>query len=401
MDAPFIPVLKVEKNKKTAFGAIQSDIFKQKEMISVSLRDFSNKAEVPITSAANVVSIIDHHKTDIQSSKPWNCIISDTESCNTIIAEHLFNQYDMYSRPYSGNDTVDQITKEKHLDSEKRRTLVKLLAQRTDASNDTYFVDINRELHDYELLLHAILDDTDLLSKTSIRDLICIAELIDRIVSITDRRRNSILRTQVEQLNSDKKVIKEIILEHPFMQTTMKRIYTMRIEQVEEDILSLSSSLFSDTKYMSDVSICQVKLFPDNITSLNEHYDNLTHHWKQLITDSKRDTRLDILFFSTLKQKHHTNTNQPLDKMLIRFQQNDTARSKLMHFLNHFLTQQSLLSCTIKLNTHPNETSFFAELAHLENVTIKDTHAIQSTLIIEYPASQVNSRKKQIAPFIL
>ncbi|MDA8773517.1 DHH family phosphoesterase [Chlamydiia bacterium] len=401
MDAPFIPVLKVEKNKKTAFGAIQSDIFKQKEMISVSLRDFSNKTEVPITPAANVVSVIDHHKTEIHSSKPWNCIISDTESCNTIIAEHLFNQYDLYSKPYSEKDTLAEITKEKKLNSEQKRTLVKLLLQRKETTEQFYFVDINRELHDYELLLNAILDDTDLLSKTSIRDLMCIGELIDRIVSIQNKYRNSILRDQIDQMNSDKQTIKQTIFKHPFMQATMKRIYTMRIEQVEEDISTLSSGLFSDTKYMSDVSICQVKLFPDNIASLSKHYDKLIANWKQLLTDSKRDTRLDILFFSTLKHKHHTNSNQTLDKMVIIFQQNDTARSKLMHFLNHFLTQQSLSSLKIKLNTHPNETSFFAELAHLENVTIKGTHEMQSTITIEYPASLVNSRKKQIAPFIL
>ena len=149
-------------------------------MISVSLRDFSNKAEVPITSAANVITL------SITTKRIFNHQTLELHYIRHRIMQHnhcrhSFNQYDMYSRPYSENDIVDQITKE-HLDSEKRRTLVKLLAQRTDASNDTYFVDINRELHDYELLPRN-LDDTDLLSKTSIRDLICIAELIDRIVS--------------------------------------------------------------------------------------------------------------------------------------------------------------------------------------------------------------------------
>ncbi len=74
------------------------------------------------------------------------------------------------------------------------------------------FVSPQREIVEYFHFLYAILDDTDLLSKISIRDVNCIAELINRLKTL-------MLGKEVEVIDLD-----DIPHDENFKKTAAKRI---------------------------------------------------------------------------------------------------------------------------------------------------------------------------------
>ena len=49
-----------------------------------------------------------------------------------------------------------------------------------------FFIHPAREFREYLCFLHAILDDTDLLTKVSSRDLECVAQFLNRLKSLSD-----------------------------------------------------------------------------------------------------------------------------------------------------------------------------------------------------------------------
>src|SRR5207253_3156761 len=118
------------------------------------------------------------------------------------------------------------------------RILQRLLQRRIAAQTaDLFFVHPQREFYEYLFFLHAILDDTDLLTKVSNRDVECVAQLLNRLKSLSLGREAEII--SFDDLPRDKSFAKtaaQRILQQPDLYSLYKQIYDFRELEVESNL---------------------------------------------------------------------------------------------------------------------------------------------------------------------
>ena len=134
-----------EKGNLIPLGIIHASDVHKNTLGTVTLRDFCNREETKIPSYFEVISVIDHHKSHLQTTSAPMVLISDSQSSNVLCAELSFQINDAFS---IGNMTVHQIEEQlKHLHKDfssnenKRifqRLLQRLLVSQTQGS---FFVD--------------------------------------------------------------------------------------------------------------------------------------------------------------------------------------------------------------------------------------------------------------------
>jgi hypothetical protein len=153
-------------------GAIYAADLRKPTLGTVSLRDFCNPDEMTIPSYLAVISVIDHHKSELNTFTPPMALIADVQSCNTLVAGCAFAINDRYSL---AGQTLEKIDEQIRKATDSHRILQRLLKRREAAAlcNASFYVHPDRETLEYLHFLYAILDDTDLLSKTSAADLEC------------------------------------------------------------------------------------------------------------------------------------------------------------------------------------------------------------------------------------
>lgn len=164
-----------------------SDLYQEK-LGTVTLRDFSNKEETKVPPYLDVISMIDHHKTSMVTSSAAQMTIADAQSSNVITAKMSFAMNRNYSL---GNMTLEQIEKQiatlqnKVWNPSEARILKTLIQRKLAAhSRGAYFVSSDREFMEYKQYIHAIFDDTDLLTKMTPLDVEVVKELLNRLKSL-------------------------------------------------------------------------------------------------------------------------------------------------------------------------------------------------------------------------
>ena len=408
-----------DKGKHVPVGIIPSTTLRKSTLGTVTLRDFSNREETSIPPYLEVISVIDHHKTELTTKAPPMLLICDAQSCNALVAELAFQINDKYSL---GGMTPDSIASQLKDLSEKDQTaqtlrLKRRLLQRQMAalSNQSTYIDPIREYLEYLQFLHAILDDTDLLTKISQRDVHITAELLNRLKSLMLGR--EVETVHFDDIPHDANYTKECakrLLVSPDLYALYSKIYKQREVHVDAEIDHLAkgepSILFEDTKIQNNCArIGQTKIFSDNYPTLAKHVDSLRSTWlenAQIVYKEHPAILLHMQMITTIASAEELFSGKELaydhqDELWVWIPGDGLSISHLKAFLTSFRT--STQAPNIKeiefLGSNAAELSQIFTESFLP-VPHKTTDKNFPIAVIHYTAGTLNSRKAMISPYL-
>ncbi len=404
-------------------GIIKSEDVKKGKLGTVTLRDFCNRSEVKIDSNLEIISVIDHHKTDLKTKTPPLAITGDVQSCNVLVAEQAFKINDPYSLGGIAKASLHkqlQVGSTKLLTSSliriKNRVLRRLLAL---GQAQDYYIHPQREFLEYLSFLHAIIDDTDLLSKATKRDVYCIAEILNRLKSIADQKEIEIIH--FDQLKDDQNfvasAVREIVTNRE-MYEIYKGIFKKREDSVEQAILETargkSSAFFLDTKEQNGCCrIGQSKGFTRNIPTFEKNFEKLLKLWvdkAQEIYSNQSQLDLHIHMTSTIPSADDTYKGKSQDYahkdyMWIWIPDTHQAINHLTSFLNAFKgspkAQANHMEYQVLGDHNCDYQSIFKH--HFIDAPTKNKMGIKKKMpvvILSFDAGTLNSRKAQITPYL-
>lgn len=417
----------VMANKDGSFwplGIIKAEEVRKPTLGTVSLRDFSNRNEVHIDSQLEVISVMDHHKLNLKTSSPIVAHLADVQSCNTIAAEEAFKIHDQYLFEYQSKESLVnemQINQTSHNHAAYRlqnRILKKLNAT---FEPKEYFIHSQRALFEYLSYIHAIIDDTDLFSKMTPRDLTCVTELLNRIKSIHDKKEVEVLHFDDIENNAEfmKKAVQKLVKNHE-MYAIYSGIFEKREKDIEQALKAAvngkSFEIFSDTKEQNGCCrVGQTKFFAQNSPTLENHLESLIEVWWKKAQESHQSHSfldLHIHMVSTIPNaddvyKEGTKNHSHKDYLWIWAPHAPQAIAHLTYFLNAFKNCAELRSNHIQFQVLTDEKAdvdYEGLLKHhfLSCPSFKSSkiHKKMPVIILSFDAGTLNSRKVHITPFL-
>ena len=406
-----------DKDRHVPVGIIPATALSKDILGTVTLRDFSNREETKIPPYLDVISVIDHHKTELTTTSPSMVLICDAQSANALVADLTFTINDKYSTGGMSLKEIDSQLKSLSSDTPSNLRIQRRLLQRKMAASSppNTFIDPTREYLEYLHFLHAILDDTDLLTKISSRDIQTVAELLNRLKSL-------MLRCEVEIIHFDDipqgpnhtKECAKRLLTHPDLYALYSKVYKSREAHVDQEIARLanneSSILFEDTKIQNNCArIGQTKIFTDNYPTLSKYIDSLRSIWlqnAQSVYKEHQEIALHMQMISTIASADEVfsgkeRTYDHLDELWVWIPHTNIATSSLKSFLSSFrLTAQASQVIEIELlGENSRELSRIFTESFLA-VPHKISNHNLPIAILRYPAGILNSRKAMITPHL-
>ncbi len=405
-------------------GVVRSKDLREHGLGTVSLRDFCNLEEVRMASYFEVISVVDHHKSTLKTASVPTALIGDTQSCNVLLAELAFAIHDKYSLGGMTPEKIEAQVQEVSLKlthPSQMRLLQRLLQRRLVAqSGSPFYVHPKREFTQYLFFLYAILDDTDLLTKVSRRDLACVAQLLNRLKSLLLGYETEIIH--FDDIPQDKHFVKTAtrkILLHPDMHSLYQKIYQLREGEVEANlrfcIEGLPSNIFLDTKEQNGCArIGQTKIFSSNFPYFLQHAEEIRSVWlhkSQEVYKSEPEINLHLHMISTIASANEVYTNQigpyphkdelwfwvPLDSQ--------QGRLHLHSFLSGFQYATKDFKETLSLECVGKEGEeyqaiFQQHFAHVSASLSPHSSLPSSMAILRFKAGALNSRKSMVTPYL-
>lgn len=405
----------------TPLGIIPAGELFRTTLGTVTLRDFCNRDETKIPSYLEVISVIDHHKSILQTSAAPVVTISNAQSSNSMVAELAFAINDAFG---TGGMTKEEIARQiqeeaKDLStSSKRRVFQRLLQRQTVTEQaNSFFIDPAREFVEYLHFLFAILDDTDLLTKVSIRDVDCVASLLNRLKSFSlGKEVETVHFDDIPQNDKFLAVAARRLLQNPELFSLYHKIYVAKEEGVDENIRlcveGKPSTLFADTKVQNGICrVGQTKMFAKNFPLFKTHVDSIRTRWlkeAQTFQHDRPECDLHIHMISTLAgaedlYRGSLDNFDHLDELWIWIPMNETAIGHLKNFLNGFRSLPQLQNSSTQVEFLGENAHEFEQIFTESFMACPHQKAKKPTLpiaIIRFKAGTINSRKAQIAPFL-
>ncbi|CAM0116975.1 hypothetical protein RSOCI_01350 [Rhabdochlamydiaceae symbiont of Dictyostelium giganteum] len=419
---PDVTILRQDDNKVTAsLGVITAKEISHTSLGTVSLRDFSNYEETKVPSYLEVISVLDHHKCHLVTKGAATISLSDAQSCNVLVAEKSLTLSDPYALGGSTLQEVQEQIKEieGNLNTPSTLRIFQKLLQKLSIfqQNTPYFVAKEREIMEYLHYLYAILDDTDLLSKVTYQDVMCIKELLNRLKSLSLGREVEIIH--FDDIKIDELFVKkaaERILQNKDMYSLYQKIYALKEQNVDEHLLlaaqGLLSNLWSDTKEQNGCCrIGQTKMFANNYALFSSNRDELYHKWQERASESSlNNTKLDLhlQMISTIagaeeKYKGGSQGYTHLDELWIWTTSTQEAFSHLKFFLQGFLSSSHVARLSLQVESLGKEWETFIQ----KEFPVIDIYSsekcgreVNQGIILRYPAAALNSRKAVISPYL-
>jgi len=357
-------------------GIVRREDLQKPFLGTVSFRDFCNLEEVKMAPYLAVVSVIDHHKTSLQTVLAPFALIGDAQSSNTLVAEQAF----------------------RHIDR---------------VQEAPYYVHAEREKLDYFLFLHAILDDTDLLTKVTTLDIEIVMDLLNRLKRLTGSSHPPLSLQGISYGPSFTEQASQRILRDPDMYALYSQLHRSRQEEMEKGLkMALkgdSLSLFQDTKEQNRCCrIGQIKLFPSLLPLFDRAHEAIQTLWQKKVEDIyKRRPEMDLhlMMVSTIPTadelfKGDASPTPHLDELWVWIPPTQLAQEHLSSFLNQFRASQGGridFHLVLKGHSGPLEETFARNWPTLPPQR-EDGH--EQIAILRYKAGSLNSRKAMISPYL-
>lgn len=407
-------------------GLVQAADLQKEPLGTVTLRDFCNREEMNIPSYLEVISVIDHHKSTLNTDMPPRAIISDAQSSNAIVAQMAFQVNDMYG---TGGMTLEQVEAQlKELEKDLStsvsiRKMQRLLQRKKVIQSDCYhYIDSKREFAEYLHFVYAILDDTDLLTKVTRIDVEIMASLLNRLKSLIERKEMEIV--DFDDITEDHDFTKKAasrLLQNKDFYSLYSKVYLHKEQSVGENLedcaKGLKSNIFSDTKILNMGNrVSQTKIFARNYTTFETYANELRRIWYQNAQnafESNHEQLLHLHMISTVtsaddlfKGKEISYWHQ--DELWIWIPPVDGAAEKLKLFLSSFKSSpkiQAIGNWNIEfLGENAKELSQIFKESFLKiPQKMPDSKTAKGELpiaVLRYDAGRLNSRKGMIAPFL-
>lgn len=421
---PYLTVVIPETNGKLyPLGTIEASDLRKTILGTVTLRDFCNHEEIKMASYLEVISVIDHHKTALSTISPPLAIIGDAQSCNVIVAEQAFELNDCYSLNGMDGSSIEkelkEISEQKESDNSlriQRKLLQRLMAVQ---KGKDYFIHVNRELSEYFCFLHAILDDTDLLTKVSQRDIFCIVSLLNRLKSLTLGREVEIIHLDdIPKDNNFTKLAAKRILQNPDMHSIYKKIYEYKEKEIETNLKlcveGKHSNIFMDTKEQNGCCrVGQTKMFSSNFKTFLEYADGLRKQWfmnAERVNQSMPEIDLHMHMISTISSADEVYRDKVWDyhhqdELWIWVPSNQLAYSHLISFLNAFKSAPEVVSNKFEVeflgpNAHDLEQTFARNFIRIPSKIAPNYMEGLPIAVLKFNAGSINSRKSMITPYL-
>ncbi|MEC8306783.1 MAG: hypothetical protein VXZ72_02870 [Chlamydiota bacterium] len=401
--------------KPLPLGIVEASSLKKGILGTVSLRDFCNREELHIGHGLEIISVMDHHRSDIQTQMPANIQIHDVQSANTLLAESALS----INAPYQRASFSDRLEPPSDPSPPNMRHYLLEVSQYVAQHHQSpYYVSPRREYLELLHFLYAIFDDTDLLGKATPRDIHVVARLLNRLKSIARGKLTTLV--DLSDLPQDTRFVKEaarLILQHPDCYSLYLPIYEKKKERFEEEIIQTlqqnKSTLFADTKLLKKCHrVGQIKCCAESAPLLALHREALISVWQQEAAElsaSQPTLLLHLQMLSTLpsaKDIFHGRTPQYShhDSLWIWIPDRQEAERQLRRFLLNFQHHPSLPSLDVKATfIGPQQRSLsrllqesFLDIAH----SFDSLSTPYSLIILNYGAGSLNSRKGSITPFL-
>ncbi|MGL4348454.1 MAG: hypothetical protein ACRCSV_03240 [Chlamydiales bacterium] len=407
--------------KLTPIGVVHAVDMQQECLGTVSLRDFSNKNEVEIPSYLEVISIIDHHKSILETKSPSVSSISDAQSSNVIVAEKAFQINDRYSMNGMSQTQIEVQIKELQISNNARslRIMRRLLQRKMNFHRgQNYFIDPIREYTEYRHFVYAILDDTDLLTKVTRRDVECMCSLLNRMKSLTMQQEIEII--DFDDIDEDTEFVSlaaKKLLQNEDLYSLYSKIYDAKEQSlnqlIEESVHKDSIGIFADTKIQNHcVSVGQTKIFPNNYAQYVKHRDTLRYRWveksnEQFVLQNHIDLYLHMISTLTSAKQLYTGSafnHAHNDELWIWIPNYETSIDHLQFFLTTWKQLPELEKNITSIEVYGKDTDVYEKIlkqSFLDKLNIIHfTKHKFSICVIYYTAGCMNSRKTMISPFI-
>ena len=394
-------------------GVVMAADVRKQTLGTVSLRDFCNREEMGIPDYLEVISVIDHHKSTLQTLAPPLAVIRDAQSCNTLVAERAFLINDRYA---TGGRTTEMIDHE-FTATQNPRILRRLLTRRMAAQQKgSFYVHPERELLEYFHFLYGILDDTDLLTKVTSSDVECVVELLNRLKSLQEGKEVEVLH--LEDLPRDKSFAKKAaqrILQNDEMYSVYRKVYAFRETEVERNLDLAAkgkvSHVFADTKEQNGCCrIGQTKVFARNIAFFATHADPIRRVWleaAQKVHCDRAEVDLHLHMISTIVSaedvyKGNGNKHPHKDEMWIWIAEGEVAYEHLKRFLHAFQASPALKGQMLEVefcgkNADELGAAFRESFPAMRQTVRKGDLPIA---VVRFSAGLLNSRKAMVTPFL-
>lgn len=414
-----------EGDKLFPMGVIHAASLKKKGIATASWNDFSNPQETDARGDVELISFIDHHKSQVVTGKPVLGIVKDAQSSNSIVATLNFEINDRFS---AGGQTMEGVDAQIHalssnLESAKNRRLLERLLKRKTAllMRGPYYVAYEREVVEYLQYLFAILDDTDLLTKVTEYDIDCMASLVNRLKSLMERKEVEVVA--FDDLDRSDPSFKKKAARRLLQTGELYSLYSLTYHAkelaldklIEETALGKETPFFQDTKVMNGYAeVGQIKHFAKNRPLFVEKSDAIRSIWVTRCEKAHAENpeiNLFIFMVSTIYSADELfadRLEEPKyrDELWFWVPEGD---KKGAHHLRSFLTD---FVKSPKMAKQKLEVEFFGPPSFYESVfkealqtSFAETkhphlHGRRSLALLKVDQKSIKSRKSDIAAFL-
>lgn len=388
---------------------------------TISFRDFCNQSEVKMASYFTPISVIDHHKASLKTIAAPIALLGDAQSCNVIIAEQAFKINDAYSLVGMSTTAIEEelsALSKLPFALSQNRILQQLLKKRlAAATRGQHFIQADREFIEYLCFLHAILDDTDLLTKVSKRDVECVTELLNRMKSLSLGQLVEIIN--LDDIPRDENFAQNAarkILKNEDMYSFYKRIYASKESEIEKNLNAssskLSSSFFADTKVQNGCCLVgQTKMFSSNFASFERLQSQLKNMWlanAQKTNSEQPEIDLYLHMISTIASgeevyEERVGNYAHDDEIWLWAPPTQKAYDHLSSFWNAFQTAPEIIKNKLSIEFQGSDDQALQQIFkrnQLKPPQNSDPSLPFSLVILRFKAGSINSRKAMITPYL-
>ena len=406
-------------------GVIHREDVEKAILGTATMRDFCNFDEIKVAKCIEVISAIDHHKSTIKSKSCMTITVADVQSANVLVAEKAFLINDKYGCHGQSISSIDEQLSElqKEEPDAKNLRLIERLIKKKQAHHNAgshFSISPEREIQEYLLCLNAIIDDTDLLSKSGWRDIICVCNLINRLKSI-------ILKKEVEVLDVThyprtprflKNAIQDV-LKNEDTYSFYKGIYKFR-EDIVDSWMHKDKYLhrcFEDRKIQNETCcVSQFKIFPANRDSFNETRFKLLQHWfsiKNLVKSKSSEVDFFLHMISTIaggKEAYEGKIpdNGEEDEIWLSVNyDSDQSTSRFRQFLEYIKESPKFNQIKMHMTIEGPASPGRDLIAGILRVTVPaatydflENDLPEPIVVFKFKQGTLNSRKADITPFL-
>jgi predicted esterase YcpF (UPF0227 family) len=418
-----LTVVHEEKDCLTPLGVIHAKDLKKESLATVSIRDFSNSDEMNKADYIDIISCIDHHKSELKTKSPSRMIVSDAQSSNSIIARMNMTINEKYcTGGYTPKDVSEQIKDLKgELEAPSGMRIMKRLLSKKEAlmKKAMHFVSKDKVFLDYYHFLFAILDDTDLLTKVTAYDVYVVRDLLNKMKSLMLNREVEIVdfdNLDAESNEFAQNAAKKLLQTHD-LYSLYNANYSKRELKIDEMLKKATSTMeepfFQDTKVLSKhAQIGQCKLFSSNHATFMKKRSDIQKHWlKRCAGAASKNSDLSLFVFmvSTIDSAEDLFAGASVigsdikDEIWITCGDGDRSSfEKAKKFLFNLLKSPKVFPQKVDLH-------LYGKLADLKEATAKISGRINISTSVKgkIPIAELlvdlkslKSRKSDIAPYL-